>query len=81
MAMQLENAVTFTRDAKGTVGTTPPLRAEGKSDKEAILNMRETAQSIVNGCTSMLTRCDNITGVYEGQTIPVQPFVYYRERP
>lgn len=81
MAMQFESATVFTRDEKGTVGTIPPLRVEGKSDQEAIRNMQEIAQSIVDGCRAMLARCDKITGAYDGQTIPVQPFVYHRERP
>lgn len=79
-AIQLENAVAFTRDADGTtVGTLPPIRVEGKSDAEAIRNMLEVAQSIISGCNSMLSRCEKITGRYEGRTEPVQPFVFHKE--
>lgn len=78
--LRLEGAVTFSRDADGTtVGTIPPIRVEGRSDAEAIRNMLEVAESIKMGCNSLLSRCEHITGHYEGRTEPVQPFVFHKE--
>lgn len=79
---QLDSAVAFTRDANGrTVGTFPPIRVEGPTDADAIRAMLDIAESIRSGCTLMLLRCNKMTGVYEGSTVPVQPFIYKREEP